>query len=128
MLSHDTRLRCDLVDLYYTLYGTRRPVCLPIPELAGILRPPRHSSGPSESKRIKSIPPARAPHVTDIKRTNSPVPVKQEVVNDVVVVEENMNVVDIEVVVGDEDKKPKIKVRLMANIAKEIIFIDHFIM
>ncbi|CAH0555152.1 unnamed protein product [Brassicogethes aeneus] len=37
MLSHDTRLRCDLVDLYYTLYGIRRPVCLPITELAGIM-------------------------------------------------------------------------------------------
>lgn len=28
-LSHDTKLRCDLVDLYYALYGTKRPLCLP---------------------------------------------------------------------------------------------------
>lgn len=39
MLSHDAKLRCDLVDLYYTLYGTKRPVCLPIPELALITKP-----------------------------------------------------------------------------------------
>ncbi len=23
----DSRLRCDLVDLYYTLFGTRKPLC-----------------------------------------------------------------------------------------------------
>lgn len=39
MLSHDTKLRCDLVDLYYTLYGTKRPVCLPVPELASLIKP-----------------------------------------------------------------------------------------
>lgn len=38
MLSHDTKLRCDLVDLYYTLYGSRRPLCLPLPELAAFNR------------------------------------------------------------------------------------------
>ncbi|CAL8096925.1 unnamed protein product [Orchesella dallaii] len=27
-LAIDARLRCDLVDLYYTLFGTRKPVCL----------------------------------------------------------------------------------------------------
>ncbi|KAF7989013.1 hypothetical protein HCN44_007323 [Aphidius gifuensis] len=27
-LSHDAKLRCDLVDLYYALYGTNRPLCL----------------------------------------------------------------------------------------------------
>lgn len=39
MLSHDTRMRCSLVDLYYVLYGKRRPVCIPIPELAALLKP-----------------------------------------------------------------------------------------
>lgn len=34
----DSRLRCDMVDLYYTLYGRRRPFCLPIPELAALGR------------------------------------------------------------------------------------------
>lgn len=39
MLSHDPKIRCDLVDLYYTLYGSKRPFCLPIPELAAITKP-----------------------------------------------------------------------------------------
>lgn len=50
MLSHDSRLRCELVDLYYTLYGTRRPTCLPIPELAGILNLQKH-----DIKKMKSF-------------------------------------------------------------------------
>uniref|UniRef100_A0A8D8N598 Transcription initiation factor TFIID subunit 2 n=5 Tax=Culex pipiens TaxID=7175 RepID=A0A8D8N598_CULPI len=44
LLSHDTRLRCDMVDLYYTLYGTRVPNCLPNPELASILKPQKLAS------------------------------------------------------------------------------------
>lgn len=39
MLSHDPKIRCDLVDLYYTLYGSKRPLCLPIPEIAAITKP-----------------------------------------------------------------------------------------
>lgn len=35
---YDSRLRCDMVDLYFTLYGRRRPQCLPIPELAALGR------------------------------------------------------------------------------------------
>ncbi|VEN52251.1 unnamed protein product, partial [Callosobruchus maculatus] len=37
MLSHDSRLRCDFVDLYYTLYGNKRPFCIPLAELSGIM-------------------------------------------------------------------------------------------
>ncbi|XP_035914458.1 transcription initiation factor TFIID subunit 2 [Anopheles stephensi] len=44
-LSHDTRLRCDMVDLYYTLYGVRMPACLSNQELSAILRPQKSSSG-----------------------------------------------------------------------------------
>ncbi|KAH9489969.1 Transcription initiation factor TFIID subunit 2, partial [Bulinus truncatus] len=33
-VSHDSRLRCGLADLYFTLYGRQRPTCLPIPEIA----------------------------------------------------------------------------------------------
>jgi len=33
---YDSRLRCDMVDLYYVMYGRRRPFCLPIPELAAL--------------------------------------------------------------------------------------------
>lgn len=32
-LSHNSKLRCAVVDLYYTFYGRGRPSCLPIPEV-----------------------------------------------------------------------------------------------
>ncbi|XP_076340940.1 TATA-box binding protein associated factor 2 isoform X2 [Tachypleus tridentatus] len=35
--SHDSQLRCAIVDLYYVLYGRTRPTSLPIPELAVVL-------------------------------------------------------------------------------------------
>lgn len=38
-MSYDSRLRCDFVDLYFTLYGTRRPNCTPTPEMANLLKP-----------------------------------------------------------------------------------------
>ena len=41
MLSHDPKLRCDLVDLYYTLYGVKTPMCIPIPELEELTKPKR---------------------------------------------------------------------------------------
>uniref|UniRef100_UPI00358F3A99 transcription initiation factor TFIID subunit 2 isoform X2 n=1 Tax=Myxine glutinosa TaxID=7769 RepID=UPI00358F3A99 len=31
--AHDSRLRCDAVDLYHALFGLGRPACLPLPEL-----------------------------------------------------------------------------------------------
>jgi len=42
---YDSKLRCDIVDLYYTLYGRRRPPSLPMPELAALGRP-QGSMGP----------------------------------------------------------------------------------
>lgn len=112
MLSHDTRLRCDLVDLYFTLYGNRRPVCLPIPELANILKPQKiHQTTPPpgpEAKRIKTMAPIRGNqmNIIDTLKKTSPVPIKTE--TDVIVLDNNINVVDMEVVV--EEPKPKIKV------------------
>lgn len=38
-LSHDTRLRCDMVDLYYALYGTKEPSSVKNPELAALYQP-----------------------------------------------------------------------------------------
>ena len=32
----DSRLRCDVVDLYYELYGRKKPVAVPIPELSAL--------------------------------------------------------------------------------------------
>ncbi|XP_072170420.1 transcription initiation factor TFIID subunit 2-like [Diadema setosum] len=35
--SHDSRLRCDVVDFFFTLYGKTRPACLPLPELGFVV-------------------------------------------------------------------------------------------
>ncbi|KAJ8680194.1 hypothetical protein QAD02_015981 [Eretmocerus hayati] len=59
MLSHDPKLRCDLVDLYYTLYGSKMPLCLPIPELAMLTKPQKVEN--VKNSDIKSLPPI--PHV-----------------------------------------------------------------
>ncbi|CAG9763929.1 unnamed protein product [Ceutorhynchus assimilis] len=48
LLSFDTRIRCDLVDLYYTLYGNRRPICIPLPELVGLMN--------LNQKKLKPVP------------------------------------------------------------------------
>jgi transcription initiation factor TFIID subunit 2 len=41
-LSHDTRLRCDLVDMYHALYGTKEPTTdVKDPELASLYQPQR---------------------------------------------------------------------------------------
>ncbi|KAI4499551.1 hypothetical protein M0802_005447 [Mischocyttarus mexicanus] len=53
MLSHDAKLRCDLVDLYYTLYGVKRPACLPIPELALITKPKKIGPSNSPEREVK---------------------------------------------------------------------------
>lgn len=44
MLSYDARLRCDMVDLYYALYGTKRPPCLVNSELSAMFRPQKAST------------------------------------------------------------------------------------
>ncbi|CAB0042159.1 unnamed protein product [Trichogramma brassicae] len=47
-LSHDPKLRCDLVDLYYTLYGSKTPMCLPNPEIDELLKPKKVAKTNSE--------------------------------------------------------------------------------
>ncbi|CAG2122886.1 unnamed protein product, partial [Medioppia subpectinata] len=36
-LSYDSKIRCAVVDFYYTLYGRGRPSCLPKPEFSVVL-------------------------------------------------------------------------------------------
>lgn len=43
-LSHDTRLRCDMVDLYYSLFGTKEPSAVKNPELAALYQPQKVES------------------------------------------------------------------------------------
>ena len=56
MLSHDPKIRCDLVDLYYTLYGPKRPLCLPIPELAAITKPKKVGPQSPEQDMKPTVP------------------------------------------------------------------------
>lgn len=86
MLSHDSRMRCDLVDLYYTLYGNRRPICIPLPELAGLVNLGRlkgpiprlaHSDGAEPKKE-----PAPAAEGASGSAVDEPGPAKQELFSD----------------------------------------------
>lgn len=121
-LSHDTVLRCDLVDLYYALYGSRRPACIPIPELAAILKSHRSISHLPEIKRIKPSIPKTNQNV-EVKTANV---MPKDIGNDVILVEENlnMNVVDIEVVMANDISKVKPKVQLHLFISFLFYFIS----
>ena len=56
-LSHDPKLRCDWVDFYYTLYGSKRPLCLPIKELEMLLKPKKAPPSTSPERDVKPISP-----------------------------------------------------------------------
>lgn len=43
-LSHDTRLRCDFVDLYYAFFGIKEPSTVKNPELAALYQPQKVES------------------------------------------------------------------------------------
>lgn len=117
MLSHDSRLRCDIVDIYYTLYGVRRPICLPIPELSSILsmKQERHSS-PVQEKDVKPVVSSlplvpfvtggmlETPSVSGIKRKSGSPLREQEVLAD-----DNLGLVTVEIVAGDESSKVRVK-------------------
>ena len=54
---YDSRLRCDMVDLYYTLYGRRKPFCLGGVDLglltANQLMPGSHAPMPNWNNKSK---------------------------------------------------------------------------
>ncbi|XP_055376719.1 transcription initiation factor TFIID subunit 2 [Condylostylus longicornis] len=43
-LSHDDKLRCDMVDLYYALYGSKKPYCLQSAEFSAMFKPQKVKS------------------------------------------------------------------------------------
>ena len=56
---YDSRLRCDVADLYFKLYGRKRPQSLPIPELAMLRQPMVNQTKPEKTKQEKfTIPKA----------------------------------------------------------------------
>lgn len=93
MLSHDARLRCDLVDLYYKLYGSKRPTCLPIPELAAIMKPPKHHDEPPKKKMHLDQPSTSSSN----QMKQPPVAIKERT-TDIIIEEENLDCVNVEVV------------------------------
>ncbi|XP_022910061.2 transcription initiation factor TFIID subunit 2 [Onthophagus taurus] len=103
MLSHDSKLRCDFVDLYYKLYGIKRPLCLPIQELIGILKPPKVHDEIKRKPHFTHIPPVST---VDVK---PPPPIEKEGPN-TVVIEENVECVNMEVVVRDGIKEEVVEV------------------
>ena len=50
---YDSRLRCDIVDLYFELYGKKKPLCTPIPELAALA--PKKVDVPKVSSSDKEV-------------------------------------------------------------------------
>lgn len=65
LTAYDSKLRCDLVDFYYMLYGIKKPSCLSSKEIADMLRP--HKSHSHHGSGFAQIP--RVPK-TEVKREN----------------------------------------------------------
>jgi transcription initiation factor TFIID subunit 2 len=61
-LSNDTRLRCDMVDLYYSLYGVKRPLCLPSnnSELASLYKPQKVAPVKESVSEVEKITVAKS--------------------------------------------------------------------
>lgn len=94
MLSHDTRLRCSFVDLYYTLYGKKRPMVLPASDSFTV---PKIKTSPSYDIRDPSLG-----NGSNMKRKATSPPVK-----DTEIVTDELGVVTVEVVAKEEVKKAK---------------------
>ncbi|XP_060530001.1 transcription initiation factor TFIID subunit 2 isoform X2 [Cylas formicarius] len=126
MLSHDTRLRCDMVDLYYALYGTKRPLCLPLPELSGLA----NLTKPSDAKKIKMAIPKISHDAVDVKREAGPVS-KDSAQPARIIIDNNIDVcsMNVEVVaVDDKVKEEHMEIQVTspgATVPKQEYFSDN---
>lgn len=77
MLSHDAKLRCDLVDLYYSLYGTKVPFCLPVAEVMAVTKP-RKAGPPTPEREVKAAPVQHVRHESIEEVENLPVSNKRK--------------------------------------------------
>lgn len=98
MLSHDTRLRCDIVDLYYALYGTKRPVCIPLIELSGIMNLNKHDPNKKSNKPLQS--PERTSPIPH-KKIDPPSTAPKDVPPQNIIMEP-VECMDVEIVATDE--------------------------
>ena len=51
---YDSRLRCDIVDLYAKLYGRKRPVAMPLPEFTSMKQKPYNLDSNKKTETSKS--------------------------------------------------------------------------
>nr|XP_023027468.1 transcription initiation factor TFIID subunit 2-like [Leptinotarsa decemlineata] len=98
MLSHDTRLRCDLVDLYYSLYGTKRPVCIPVAQLSGIMTSNKQDI--TKIKKIPTIPKMLTTTSAEAKKIISPASTSKDGAPQVIM--EAVECMNVEVVASEE--------------------------
>lgn len=66
LTAYDSKLRCDLVDFYYMLYGIKKPSCLSSKEIADMLRPHKSSHHHRGSDHYGTIP--KINKAQDVKR------------------------------------------------------------
>ncbi|KAK6625989.1 Transcription initiation factor TFIID subunit 2 [Polyplax serrata] len=136
-MSYDSRLRCDFIDLYFTLYGTRRPNCTPTPELSGLLKPKLERMDvkpvdvkpyvPLNQEPVLDVP---APIVGVKRRASSPLsPHEREpMVTTSATDEHNLGIVTVEIGAADEDEnKLKIKELLSDTIAETLTTEDDLV-
>lgn len=52
--AHDSKLRCDVVDFYYALYGTRKPHCLSSAEMSDWMKPQKATESMQRTMAVVS--------------------------------------------------------------------------
>lgn len=78
MLSHDSRLRCDMVDMYYALYGTKRPPGMVSSELSAMFRPQKVSTATTTSTNSTITPSAAPLKVKAENKMRVPSPIEEK--------------------------------------------------
>ncbi|EDW69454.1 uncharacterized protein Dvir_GJ12109 [Drosophila virilis] len=117
-LAYDTKLRCDIVDLYYALYGSKRPNCLQASENQNFYKDLMKENGSSSVSFKKASEPKPAeiepqerhkPAMVTIKRTATEA---FEVGDEIIKLErsEEITVVDEPVEVQAFDSETKVNV------------------
>lgn len=92
MLSHDARLRCDMVDLYYALYGSKRPPGMVSAELTAMFRPQKVTTAQTTS--TGSISTFSHAKIKSEVKTSSPIEEKPLHIIDTIPYEQLVNVDD----------------------------------
>lgn len=76
MLSHDARLRCDMVDLYYALYGSKRPPGMVSSELSAMFRPQKVTT--SQTTSTSSVSTFGQAKIKTEAKTSSSSPIEEK--------------------------------------------------